>query len=41
MNQEYYDELEDLEDNYHPIFDFRPSKWLYNRIKESENTTKI
>ena len=36
MNQDYYDEYEDWEDNYHPLFDFRKSKWLYDRLNEKE-----
>jgi len=34
-NQKYYDEERDFEDGYDPIFDFRPSKWLYERLKEA------
>ena len=34
-NQDYRDEEQDWEDNYDPIFDFRPSKWLYDRTKEA------
>ena len=34
-NQDYRDEQRDWEDNYDPIFDFRPSKWLYDRMKEA------
>ena len=35
-NQDYYDEQRDWEDNYDPIFDFRPSKWLYDRMEEAK-----
>jgi len=35
MNDKYYDDERDWEDNYYPIFDFRPSKWLYKRMKKN------
>ena len=31
MNDKYHDDERDWEDNYYPIFDFRPSKWMYDR----------
>jgi len=37
MNDKYYDDERDWEDNYRPIFDFRKSKWMYDRTKEANN----
>ena len=38
MNDKYYDDEKDWEDNYNPIFDFRPSKWLYDQMRGVKNT---
>ncbi len=40
-NQNYYDQERDFEDNYDPIFDFRPSKWEYERRKEMEGQKNV
>jgi len=33
MEYRYRDDEKDWEDNYDPIFDFRPSKWLYEQMR--------
>ena len=35
MNRKYNPDYQDEEDEKPPIFDFRPSKWLYERLKEN------
>jgi len=35
MNQKYWNEERDWEDNYDPVFDFRQSKWMYERVREN------
>jgi len=36
MNRKYNPDYQDEEDEEKPIFDFRPSKWLYERLKEND-----